>query len=173
MNSKMPRRTFRVSTNFPKRNYISKNILFLLTLRSDQTQNGENPNQISCYRRPLYNFASPSNHFDFSFLDSSPSFQFSPPPSPMVRSPIKKSIPDHVRITDLFCSIERTDNSCLPLHTIDVPFRRAFDLFFLFFPPTIFPPHAWSRAHLEGRNAGCYDRKKSYGLDIAVCDSDE
>lgn len=118
----------------------------------------------------------------FDSSDSSP-FPIFPPPPPFspFDHPLKKPTPDHVRITisssPLLFGRER---SCLPSHTIDVPFRRASDLFLpfsFFLPPllssyiTIYIPHAWSLRKEGRRDVGCYNRKKSYGLDNAVCDS--
>lgn len=133
MNSKV---VYLSSTNF-----ISNNILFLL--RSLPSNRMQTPRESESNLSRLLRTA--------SIFDSSDSSPFPIFPLPFVRSPIKRSTPDHVRITISFVrpnERERPDNPCLPLHTIDVPFRRASDLFSLysfFFPPPPFShdfPHA-------------------------------
>ena len=127
------------STNLPKTNFIP--IYYFCSL--DPFDRIEDANTANLLRTP----------FIFDSSDSSP-FPIFPPPPPFspFDHPLKKPTPDHVRITisssPLLFGRER---SCLPSHTIDVPFRRASDLFLpfsFFLPPllssyiTIYIPHA-------------------------------
>lgn len=112
----------------------------------------------------IESFASSSKPLRFLILLTVPSFQFFLllPHRPPAGHPLKNLYRITFGSRSLLFGRTRTfarrpDNSCLPLHTIDVPFRRASDLFclfslflFLFLPLSSHDsPHAWSRAHLE------------------------
>lgn len=132
MNSKVlyPRQTlvFRVSFEPPKHKFYF-NILFLTRSLRSNLKHCENPNRIF---RVSFETA--------SIFDSSDSslFPIFPPPSSPAGHPLKNLYRITFGSRSLLFGRTRTfarrpDNSCLPLHTIDVPFRRASDLFCLFF----------------------------------------
>lgn len=110
------------STNFPKTNYISKNILFLLTLRSDQTPRIRIKSVVIDGHYTISHLLRTTSIFHSSTVLPLSNF-----PHPWFGHPLKNL---HRITFGSRISIERADNSCLPLHTIDVPFRRTFDLFF-------------------------------------------
>ena len=150
----------------PKDKFYS-NILFLLArpLRSN---------------RRCKHCESPSNPFHFWFFRQFPLSNFSSSSSFLtVRSPIKKtytgSRSDHDLLLSSFVR-ERTFVFTFAYNrrSISSGLRSFFCLFPFSFPPpliTIYIPHAWSLRKEGRRDVGCYNRKKSYGLDNAVCDS--